>query len=179
MPKYRLRRRSGSEFTLECHEDLLRKRRVRGRGPINVGDRFRFDGKLDEPHFTAELVSLKVKVVPSVLATWGRGFRSDAMGINPDQRMEAVAADQAQGLRGVDYDEKTGEAIFSSRGAYKRYCEAHGFFDRNSGYSGAKKRDSREREILGLPQLVQPEPGAGINAPIFVNDRGEPVPCPL
>lgn len=79
-------------------------------------------------------------------------MKSDAMGINPDQRLDAMKADEQLGIK-IEYDE-AGRAVFRSPNQYKRYCEAHGFFDRNAGYSGAQKRDAREREILNLPELV-------------------------
>lgn len=156
--KFRMRNAEGREYTIECHEQQLLTRRVRGKGPIKVGQKFSkqsgFGGKITET-----LVGFVTKVPLKVLSTWARGFRSDAAGINPDQRLDALKADAAQGLTGVDYDPKTGEAIFSSRGAYKRYCEANALFDRNGGYGSPQKRDNRERDIRGLPQLpVPPEP---------------------
>lgn len=64
---------------------------------------------------------------------WGGwGFRSDAMGINPDQIKEQVAADRRAGVTGVKYDRRTGEAIYESRDARAKHLKAHGFFNKQA-----------------------------------------------
>src|ERR1051326_2133429 len=117
--KFRMRKPSGIEYNLECHEEQLLLSRAKGKGPAKVGQKFRRISQLDGSEYFDTLVGFITTVDLKVLSTWCRGHRSDACGINPDQRIEALKADAEAGLRGVDYDEKTGEAIFSSRGAYK------------------------------------------------------------
>jgi len=153
--KYRMRTPEGQEYTLECNPAVLLEKRVQGDGPLRIGETFRRLSKLDGTIIHDTLVGLVVTVPLGVLSTWCRGFRSDAMGINPVQRLDALREDARLGIGGVDYDEKTGQAIFSSPGVYKRYCEAHGFYDRNGGYGSPQKRDPREREIRGLPQMAE------------------------
>lgn len=162
MAKYTMRRDdSGTEYTLDTDEHYLRQRLI-GDGPVKPGSQFRFRSKLDDSTWTETLVSVEKKKPNldyagcSRHSTWP--MKSDAMGINPDQYEEQMAADEQLGVK-IGYDRKTGEAIFSSAGQYKRYCEAHGFFDRNSGYGGPKRRDQRERDNLGLPQLVSRNQG--------------------
>jgi hypothetical protein len=153
-----MRKPSGAEYTLDCHEEQLLLSRKKGKGPVKAGQKFRRVSKLDGSVYYDTLVGFVTVVGLKVLSTWRRGiFKSDAAGINPVQRMAALRRDAEQGLSGVDYDPKTGEAIFSSRGAYKRYCEANALFDRNGGHGAPCKRDNREREILGLPLLPEPE----------------------
>ncbi len=159
MSKYQLRNvLTGAIHTVDCPEASLEERQI-GTGPIEPGARFRRKSKLDGRIIVEELIGVAHKPVGdyagiSKHATW-HAHKSDAMGINPVQRRDAMKADEELGVK-IDYDEKTGEAIFTSPGQYRRYCEAHGFFDRNGGYASPKKRDEREREILGLPQLARP-----------------------
>lgn len=82
-------------------------------------------------------------------------LKSDAMGINPDQRREAMKADSKLGCS-IEYDEE-GRAVFRSKKQYARYAESHGFYDRNGGYGSPMKRDERERDIRGLPELALQE----------------------
>lgn len=160
MPKYTLRRDdSGTEYTRECDEHFLLKRKI-GKGVVRAGDRFRMKSLIDGTSHTETLLRIGVRPVDtsyagcSAHATWP--MKSDAMGINPDQRLAHMKADEDLGVK-IDYDEKTGEAIFADRRQYQRYCEAHGFFDRNAGHMSPKRRDPRERENLGLPQLAETE----------------------
>lgn len=142
----------GREYTLDCHPEVLLRRRVCGKSKEpRVGQKFKRISKLDGSVIVETLVGFVMKVPLKVLSTWCRGFRCDALGINPTQRLNALKTDAAAGLSGVDYDEKTGEAIFSSRGAYKRYAEHHGFIQKNAGYGDAQPLDMRERDIRGLP----------------------------
>lgn len=67
---------------------------------------------------------------------WGGwGFRSDAMGVNPDQIKEQMAADRRNGVTGVKYDRKTGEAVYESRDARAKHLAAYGFRNKQA-YSG-------------------------------------------
>lgn len=154
--RFRMKKPDGHEYTLDCHPEILLARRVRGRSRFpKIGQKFRVVSKLDGSAYTETLVGYVDKVPLRVLSTWCRGHRSYAMGINPVQRIEALKADAAAGLTGVDYDPKTGDAIFSSRGARKRFCEFHGFKDRNGSYSDPQALDPREREIRGLPPTAE------------------------
>jgi hypothetical protein len=65
-------------------------------------------------------------------------MNSDAMGVHPSQVKEARAADERLGVP-IQY-EKTGEAVYESASQRKKHCEAHGFYDRNGGYSDPQKR---------------------------------------
>ena len=76
-------------------------------------------------------------------------MRSDALGINPDQRLEQIAYDQALGLN-TDYDPETGEAIFDSPQDFKKHAEANGFYSRNGGYSDPQRLSGREREVRAM-----------------------------
>lgn len=55
-----------------------------------------------------------------------KNIRSDAMGINPKQYDEAMKIAPA----GVDYDKKTGEAIYTNYAAKKRHMKQLGFYER-------------------------------------------------
>lgn len=65
----------------------------------------------------------------------GSGFRSDAMGVNPTQIKEQMAADKRNGVTGVTYDRKTGQAVYDSRDSVIRHRKAYGFHPKNS-YGG-------------------------------------------
>ena len=65
-------------------------------------------------------------------------MNSDAMGVHPSQVKEARAADERLGVP-IQY-KKTGEAVYESASQRKKHCEAHGFYDRNGGYSDPQKR---------------------------------------
>ena len=61
------------------------------------------------------------------------------MGVHPSQVTEARSADERLGVP-INYDKKTGEAIYESATQRKKHCEAHGFFDRNGGYSDPQRK---------------------------------------
>jgi len=63
---------------------------------------------------------------------------SDAVGVNPDQRTEAMKHASSIGVP-TEFNSK-GQAVFTSAGHRKRYCEAIGFIDRNAGYSDPQRR---------------------------------------
>jgi len=63
---------------------------------------------------------------------------SESMAVAPDQIGEAVAHDRKLGVS-VNYD-PLGRPVFESAGQRKRYCEAHGVYDRNGGYGDPQKR---------------------------------------
>jgi len=144
---YMRREDSGSEYVLKTDIALLEKRKI-GKKPIKLGTRFRQVSKLDGSEFIETLVGIGKRGQASTTRTWI--LRSDAMGINPDQRLEAMKADEKLGCV-IDYDD-AGRAIFRSPGQYRRYCENHGFYSRNGGHGDPQRLDSREREMRGLPQ---------------------------
>ncbi|MHB1950125.1 MAG: hypothetical protein ACYCQK_01470 [Acidiferrobacteraceae bacterium] len=147
---YRMRRDdTGSEYTRVCDRALLEARMISKR--FRIGAKFRCISQLDGGEYTESLIGMGYKGKARTKAFL---LKSDAMGINPDQKIEAMKADEALGVK-VEYDD-AGRAIFRSKGQYKRYAEAHGFYDRNAGYSEPKRRDEREREIMGLPQVAYP-----------------------
>lgn len=146
--KYHMRREdTGSEYVLSTDIALLEKRKI-GDEPIGIGTRFTQISKLDGSEFIEVLTGIGKRGQAATTRTWI--LKSDAMGINPDQRLQAMQADKKLGIQ-IEYDE-AGRAIFRSPGQHARYCEAHGFFDRNRGYSGPRRLNEREREIAGLPQ---------------------------
>ena len=63
---------------------------------------------------------------------------SDAAGINPDHRVEQMAADKKMGVE-THYN-REGQAVFTDKGHRKRYCEAHGMYDRNGSYGDPQRR---------------------------------------
>lgn len=60
-------------------------------------------------------------------------MKSDACGVHPKDCTEASKAASAMGVP-TNFDSKTGQAIFESRGHRARYMKARGFHDRNGGY---------------------------------------------
>ena len=69
-------------------------------------------------------------------------MKSYSAGINPKQISAAMEADRRMGVP-IDYDPKTGDAIFTSPGQRQRYCEAHGIYDLNGGYSDPQQNKER------------------------------------
>lgn len=61
-------------------------------------------------------------------------MHSCAMGVGIDQVQEAQEYSRKIGVP-TEFDSQTGDAIFTSPAHRKRYCEAHGFIDRNGGFS--------------------------------------------
>lgn len=72
---------------------------------------------------------------------------SDAAGVHPDQVVEAA---QEAEKRGVPTEfNSSGQAVFTSPLHRKRFCEAHGMYDKNGGYSDPRRgAPSRLREEL-------------------------------
>jgi len=60
-------------------------------------------------------------------------LKSDAAGVHPSQIKEATENAAKKGVP-TNFDSKTGQAIFESRGHRKKYLKAHGLRDRNAGY---------------------------------------------
>ena len=66
-------------------------------------------------------------------------MKCTATGVGVDQIPEAMAHDRANGVNGVTYDQKTGDAVYTCRTQRKKHCESLGFHDRNGGYSDPQK----------------------------------------
>jgi len=64
-------------------------------------------------------------------------MESDAVGVNPTQRIEAMAHAKKIGVP-TEFNNE-GQAVFTSRMHRKKYCEAIGYFDRNGGYSDPQR----------------------------------------
>lgn len=64
-------------------------------------------------------------------ATWP--MRSDAAGVHPGQAGDAYRHSVSIGVP-TQFDQRTGQAIFTDRTHRKRYLAARGFIDRNAGY---------------------------------------------
>ena len=79
--------------------------------------------------FTSEEVS-------AALIGW-KPLESEALGFHPSQLAEARALDEKRGVV-TDYT-PTGEPIFRSRQHRKEYMNAHGWYDRDAGYSDAQR----------------------------------------
>jgi hypothetical protein len=58
---------------------------------------------------------------------------SYAAGVEPEEVPEMMEFDRQHGVQ-TEYNEE-GDPVFTSAAHRKRYCEAHGIFDRNAGYS--------------------------------------------
>ena len=65
---------------------------------------------------------------------WSTPLVSVAMGVHPDQVEEATRDLKERGIRGVEFDRKTGDCKFASRGARRAYCESLGYIDNDAGY---------------------------------------------
>lgn len=153
--KWRFKRDdNGTEYTRSCDIELLIPRKI-GVGEIQVGDKFKCISKLDGSEYTETLVGVGKK--GNTHATGVFVMRSDALGINPDQRVEAMKADAELGCS-IEYDE-IGRAVFRSKKQYRRYAEAHGFMDRNGGYESPRSLNDNERQNLGLPLMAHDQDG--------------------
>lgn len=64
---------------------------------------------------------------------WRKGLRSEALAVHPDQIAEAREHDKEHGCS-VPYD-KWGRPVFHSRKKRRDYLKAHGFHDKDGGYS--------------------------------------------
>jgi hypothetical protein len=65
-------------------------------------------------------------------------MKSDAVGVHPSQRMEAIAESRALGVP-TDFT-SDGRAVLESAGHRKRYCEALSYFDKDGGYRDPQRR---------------------------------------
>lgn len=147
---------TGEEYTRSCDVALLEARKI-GKGPVKVGDRFRCVSRLDDSEYTETLIRIGKTGIAKGTRTWI--VRSDGMGVSPRQIKEAMAADERLGCK-IEYDAKTGQAIFRSPKQYAKYAQSHGFFDRNGGYSSAQSLNDEERQRRGLPMLAHADDGS-------------------
>lgn len=60
-------------------------------------------------------------------------MKSDACGVHPEQIGDAYRQSVSLGVP-TQFDQRTGQAIFTDRIHRKRYLAARGFHDRNAGY---------------------------------------------
>lgn len=119
------------ELVTEDGKHRVTIQRPMSRAP-RIGHPVRIDGKV----FYRDL-SGEAPIRRSSPGTWP--MWSDACGVHPSQITEAVSEDRRRGVK-ADYCPKTGRIKFESPGHRKRWCEAHGFFDRNAGYSDPQRR---------------------------------------
>lgn len=66
-------------------------------------------------------------------------FESDAAGVGVKQVDEAIKHAIDVGVP-TDFNKATGNPIFTSKGHRKEFCEKHGLYDRNAGYSDPKPK---------------------------------------
>jgi len=72
---------------------------------------------------------------PSSFIAW-KPLESDALAVHPSQIKEAMEMAQARGVPTSFTPD--GRPILTSRSHRKAYMQAHGFFDRDAGYSDAQ-----------------------------------------
>jgi hypothetical protein len=65
---------------------------------------------------------------------------SVAAGVNPDEIPKMRRLDARHGLGGTEYL-PNGDVVFKSRAHRKKYCQAHGLFDRDAGYGDASPKN--------------------------------------
>lgn len=77
-------------------------------------------------------------------------FWSDAMAVHPTQIGKMRAIDKKLGLS-ANYNTTDGRVRFESAEHRKKYCEAHGFYDKNAGYGDPRrlKRSVRYPQLQG------------------------------
>lgn len=71
-------------------------------------------------------------------------MESEACGVNPAQINEAKDLNAKLGVR-AEYNPETGAVRWDSPGHRKKWCEAHGYYDRNGAYSSARRLSDEER----------------------------------
>jgi len=121
MPKYEFEDRKGERFFAVMSQQEYRSL------PRSEEDEVKYKGKWCTP--------LLFAAGGSAPCWGGSGFKSDAMGVNPTQIKEQMAADKRNGVTGVTYDKKTGQAVYDSRDSVIRHRKAYGFHPKNS-YGG-------------------------------------------
>jgi hypothetical protein len=71
---------------------------------------------------------------------WATGVESVAAGCHSSQVAEFSENARKAGVTGVDF-KPDGTAVFTSRGARKKYCEFRGICDKDAGYGDAAPRN--------------------------------------
>jgi hypothetical protein len=61
-------------------------------------------------------------------------------GVAPEQIEHAMGVDKGYGVP-ARYNSKTGAVIWESPRHRREWCEAHGYYDRNAGYSDPVRRE--------------------------------------
>ena len=86
---------------------------------------------------------------------WAGGFKSDALGVSPDQIPEAREKLAKAGVN-VDFDRRTGAAIVESERHYQQIAKASGLKTGRDGYDNIKSgrdavrgREAMMRSLLG------------------------------
>ena len=129
--KFRLKdMKTGLVRTVESHSQAY-----------EIGKVYEGTSMIDGSKYHEECVEVIVPSVgfnsipaPGLYPMW-----SDALGVNPDQIPEAMAADREAGFN-TEYHPDTGAIRFPDKATRKRYCEAHGYHDMNAGYGDPQKR---------------------------------------
>lgn len=81
-------------------------------------------------------------------STWP--MPSLAAAVHPDQVPEAMEHDRKHGIP-TQYTDH-GEPIFTGPQHRKRYCEVHGLYDRNGGYSDPQRRGAAAHDLPEIPR---------------------------
>ena len=87
---------------------------------------------------------------------WCTPFKSDALGVNPEQIDEAEEAMRARGVP-TEYDRRTGAAIVTGPAHYRKLAKASGLYNGRDGYgvpnsdgtyAGTGREAHRQKEEL-------------------------------
>jgi hypothetical protein len=105
-----------------------------GQAPATV----QINGKVAHRDYAAELPTQTVAVRENVkkghkqkIAKWP--MRSDQLGVHPSEIPAEKAMLKERGITGVDFDQKTGEAIVTKKGR-KDYARLYKLNDKKGGY---------------------------------------------
>jgi len=63
-------------------------------------------------------------------------IRTMSMGCHPDQAAEFTANAHKHGCKNTHFDPRTGEGVWNSKGAKKKYCRTFGIRDFDGGLTG-------------------------------------------
>jgi hypothetical protein len=96
------------------------------------------------------------------------------MGCWPGQQAESTEYAVAKGCTGFEYKED-GHVAFDNRASRKQFAEAHGFHDRDAGYSDPTPKTQAQQEEhayvdkeLGISAVKEDTPNQGPNEPVFI-----------
>lgn len=104
-------------------------------------DRFFYRGSMDGAWIEHEGEMYKYDLKATARLRYGKSnhvcgtypYPSEALGVNPKQVPDMLKFDAQQGVS-TNYDSE-GRPVFTSKGHRRAYCKAHGYVDRNAGYS--------------------------------------------